>query len=83
MASVRVEGWKCEPCGTYAWANDDWRITGVYNYSNDLRIEILYLHSCRDVFMQGTPIHTFSATFLARLQEDCDLSDAYSEHNSG
>lgn len=76
MATVRVERWKCEQCGTYAWASDDWRKTGVYNYNNHLLIEMSLLYSCRDAFMQGTPIQTFFATFLERLQEDCDWSDA-------
>ena len=76
MASVRVDRWKCEPCGTYAWTSDDWQTPGVYNYNNHLLIEMSLLYSCRDAFMEGTPIQTFFATFLARLQDDCDWAEA-------
>ncbi|CAN0078565.1 unnamed protein product, partial [Pylaiella littoralis] len=40
IVTVEVERRKCGSCGRPAWASDDWRKTGVFNYDNKYLVEL-------------------------------------------
>lgn len=79
MARVFVERRECKPCGLNAWASDNWRTTGFFNYNNSYLLEIPILYDCLEAFSKGVPIATFFEIFLAPLKSNFKWMDANPE----
>lgn len=67
VVRVTVERKKCLECGERAWASDNWRATGVFNYDNKLLVDVCLLYECRAHFIGGTPIQNFLFAHLEPL----------------
>lgn len=52
------------------WASADWRTTGVFNYNNDIPVEMRLLYGCRIAFMGGTLITSLLEDTLDPLRSD-------------
>lgn len=79
MESVLVERRECKSCGLYAWASDNWRTTGLFNYNNSYLVEIPILYDCLEAFSKGVPISTFFELFLTPLKSKLKWKDANPE----
>lgn len=76
---VKIERKECRGCNLRGWAGDDIYEDGVFNYNNNVVIELRLLYEIRRAFTSGTPISTWIKTFLAPLADSLawlDASDA-------
>lgn len=49
------------------WTSDDWRLTGLFNYRNNLLIELCFLYRCHEALVEdGKSISTFFRGYLSR-----------------
>lgn len=67
-----------------AWASDNWRDTSVFNFNNNLLVDLALLYKCLAQFIGGTPIQTFFfahfeplTTNLGWLSANPDLAARY------
>lgn len=79
MARVHVERRECKGCGLYAWASDNWRTTGLFNYNNSYLVEVSILYDCLKAFSKGVHITSFFEMFLEPLDGSLEWGDANPE----
>ncbi|CAN0372978.1 unnamed protein product, partial [Ectocarpus fasciculatus] len=77
---VKLERRECRVCNLRGWAGDDIYEDGVFNFNNNVVIEVRLLYDIRRAFSSGTPISTWIKTFLAPLGDSLAWLDA-SESN--
>eukprot|EP00903_Cladosiphon_okamuranus_P012692 g11868.t2 len=73
---VTIERKRCRRCKLAGWAGDDMYEDGVFNYNNNVVLELPLLYAIRRVVSAGTPVSTWARTFLKRLLDDVRWLDA-------
>lgn len=76
---VKVERKDCKRCNLTGWAGDDIYEDGVFNYNNNVVLELPLLYAIRRVVSAGTPVSTWVRTFLKALLDDLTWLDASEE----
>ncbi|CAM9496574.1 unnamed protein product, partial [Laminaria digitata] len=67
---VSVEVRECLTCGAQAWASDNWRTTGMFNFNNKLLVDIRILVRARGLFTRGLPVESVFEQLFAALKSN-------------
>ena len=70
LRCVAVENFRCGKCSLRGWADDNWRDDWVFNYNNNLFLELPVLYDIREALRLGTPIATHLRQFFAPTLAD-------------
>ncbi|CAN0257207.1 unnamed protein product [Ectocarpus sp. 8 AP-2014] len=69
---VDVERKKCNTCNLRGWAGDNFLEDGVFNYNENIVVELRVLYQLRLAFRAGTPVSTWLRTFLQPRLDSMD-----------
>ncbi|CAN0357126.1 unnamed protein product [Ectocarpus sp. 6 AP-2014] len=69
---VDVERKKCNTCNLRGWAGDNFLEDGVFNYNENIVVELRVLYQLRLAFRAGTPVSTWLRTFLQPRLDNMD-----------